>query len=155
MTRLQFADLLKLSLGIESQDERASFDDRVVWRLGDVVRGELISAYITSSQSKGEFIKGIVLPVSNDTARDRKYVTIGGAVLNLRNNEGFVSVSLSRGDTTPFTITNAGQQGIYQGLEAAEIGENGEKSAEIGQNRARRRSLMDCAPTRKMAFLSF
>lgn len=122
MTRLQFADLLKLSLGIESQDERASFDDRVVWRLGDVVRGELISAYITSSQSKGEFIKGIVLPVSNDTARDRKYVTIGGAVLNLRNNEGFVSVSLSRGDTTPFTITNAGQQGIYQGLEAAEIG---------------------------------
>ena len=64
MTRLQFADLLKLSLGIESQDERASFDDRVVWRLGDVVRGELISAYITSSQSKGEFIKGIVLPVS-------------------------------------------------------------------------------------------
>lgn len=122
MTKQEFSDLLLLSIGIQNQDKRASYDDRVIWRLGDVVRGELIYAYQKDSQSKGEFTRGIVLPVENDSTRDRKYTKIGGNVLNMKDNSGFVSVSLVRGDTNPFAITSAGQTGIYQGLEAAEIG---------------------------------
>lgn len=122
MNRLEFADLVKLSLGIENQDARAAYDDRVIWRLGDVVRGELIYSYIKETDSKGEFVRGVVLDVLNDTTRGRKYVSIGGKILNMQNNEGFVSISLVHGDTEPFTITNAGQIGIYQNLESSDIG---------------------------------
>jgi hypothetical protein len=122
MTRIQFAELLRLSMGVESQDRRASMDDRVLWRLGDIVRGELILNYTRATQSKGEFIRGIVLPIENDSVRNRKFVTIGGAILNLPDNDGFVSIGLTQGDETPFTITSAGQIGIASGLECENIG---------------------------------
>ncbi len=122
MTRQEFADLTKLTMGIQNQDARASFDDRVIWRVGDIVRGKLILDYINITQSKGEFVKGTVVPVENDTIRNRKYIIIGGVVLNMPDNAGFVSISQTQGDDTPITITNAGQIGIYANLEASEIG---------------------------------
>ncbi len=122
MTKLEFAELLRLSMGVDAQDKRASFDDRVIWRLGDVVRGELIDAYAQDSESKGEFVRGIVIDVQNDSVRNRRYVEITGNVLNLPNNAGFVSMSLTQGDETPFVISNAGQVGIASGLECENVG---------------------------------
>jgi hypothetical protein len=122
MTKLEFAELLRLSMGVDAQDKRASFDDRVIWRLGDVVRGELIDAYAKDSESKGEFVRGLVIDVQNDSVRNRRYVEITGNVLNLPNNGGFVSMSLTQGDETPFTISNAGQVGIASGLECENVG---------------------------------
>lgn len=125
MDRLQFSELLRLSMGVESQDRRASMDDRVLWRLGDVVRGELIYQYIKGTDSSGEFVRGIILDVQNDSDRNRRYVDIGGSVLNMPNNSGFVSMSLTQGDSEPFTITSAGQLGIASGLECEDIGISG------------------------------
>ena len=122
MTRVQFSEILRLSLGVESQDFRASMDDRVLWRLGDMVRGELIFQYIGTTSSISEFSQGIVFPVKHDTVRNRNYIDVGGKVLSLPDNKAIVSVGLTQGDEEPFTLTEAGQLGIASGLECADIG---------------------------------
>lgn len=122
MNRIRFSELMRLSMGIESQDRRAMVDDRVLWSLGDMVRGKMIDDYIKVSQSKGEFIKHIIVDVQKDTVRDKKYVDVGGVLLNLRDNQGFVSISKIQGDDTPFTIVNAGTLGLTYNLECSEIG---------------------------------
>jgi len=125
MNRVEFSELLRLSMGVESQDRRASMDDRVLWRLGDVVRGKLIFDYAQSTQTKGEFVRGIVIDVENDAIRNRRFVDISASILNMPNNYGFASISLVQDDNNPITITSVGQIGIAEGLECSDIGITG------------------------------
>jgi len=112
-------------MGVESQDRRASMDDRVLWRLGDVVRGKLIFDYAQATQTKGEFVRGIVIDVENDAVRNRRFVDISASILNMPNNYGFASISLVQDDNNPITITSVGQIGIAEGLECSDIGISG------------------------------
>jgi len=120
MTRKNYADLVKLRVGFTSVDNR--WDDRIVWQIGDRVRGKLIYIYQKNSQSKGEFVKEMYFDVQTDSITQRKYIETSGQVLNMPDNSGVVSLSLTKGDYSPFTITNVGQIGIYNNLEASDIG---------------------------------
>lgn len=123
MTGKNFADGVRLSLNVNSQDAPVDVDERTIIWMADKVRNGLLVRYVEQYgiDSIGSFAIGQFFDIQRDTERDLKYIDTDNKIVSLGGNIGLLSVGRTQEDDCDFIITKPAQQGIYAKLEIGQI----------------------------------